>query len=151
MAVPGLCPHEESQFPPTSPWGPLRSASGSNPSSIWITAYALGLRVCEISYALFNDRTSVSCTPLALLYKSSYWFQSQVSFLFNITRLVSPGWAPGTLRRISAMVHILLFMCCLLYWILIILGCRSWLYQIFVPPTILLCFFFESLVVENLF
>lgn len=52
-------------------------------------------------------------------------FQSQVSFLFNITRLVSPVWAPGTLRRTSAIVLILLFMCCLLYWVLIILGCRS--------------------------
>ena len=63
---------------PLVSWGgSLRSSSESDPGSFQITAFVLGLRMCEILYISIKSRYSLSCSTLALLNTSPDAFQSQ--------------------------------------------------------------------------
>ena len=54
---------------PVSPECSLRSASGSHPGSVQITMSFMGLRMCVL-HTTFENRLSVSYSPLSLLYPS---------------------------------------------------------------------------------
>ena len=57
--------------------GSLRSASKSDPGSFHISTSALSLRVCEIFYASFKSRSSVSHSSLRFPKASPFGLQSQ--------------------------------------------------------------------------
>ena len=62
----GLYHQGESQLPPASLRGSVRSASGSDPGFFQTAVSALELRTCEILHTPFKSGVSVSC-PLSLL------------------------------------------------------------------------------------
>ena len=70
----GLYPPGESQLPPASPRGSLRSVSGSDLGCFQI---ALGLRTCEILHVHCKSGVSASYCPPSLLNISPAGFQSQ--------------------------------------------------------------------------
>ena len=65
-----LCPQGESQFPLASLGGSLKS-SGSDPGSFQITAFALGLRSCEILCVPFESGSLLFPTTLWLSWKQA--------------------------------------------------------------------------------
>ena len=69
-----VCAQDELQLPPASPGDSPRSAGGSDPGSLEITASALGRGACETLHVCCK---SESLCPTALLKLSPVGFQSQ--------------------------------------------------------------------------
>lgn len=98
---------------PVSPECSLRSASGSHPGSVQITMSFMGLRMCVL-HTTFENRLSVSYSPLSLLYPSPASLQNQM--FWGIIFLAGPlDWegqcgvqTPYSLGRTSTIVIILL-------------------------------------------
>lgn len=98
---------------PVSPECSLRSASGSHPGSVQITMSSMGLRMCVL-HTTFENRLSVSYSPLSLLYPSPASLQNQM--FWGIIFLAGPlDWegqcgvqTPYSLGRTSTIVIILL-------------------------------------------
>lgn len=98
---------------PVSPECSLRSASGSHPGSVQITMSFMGLRMCVL-HTTFENRLSVSYSPLSLLYPSPASLQNQM--FWGIIFLAGPlDWedqcgvqTPYSSGRTSTIVIILL-------------------------------------------
>ena len=80
----------ESQLPPASPGGSLRSASESDSGSFQTTASALGLGAWEILCVPFKCGVFVSYRPLALPNISPTGFQSQM--FWRLVFLMQDPW-----------------------------------------------------------
>ena len=84
-----LCSTGDSQLPPASLRGSLRSTNGSDPSSLQITASTLGLRACEILCATLRVQ---SLFPTALWVSQKQALLAPSVLAACLPSAGPPGW-----------------------------------------------------------